>query len=139
MQVGLAPETLQSDATTSAKGQQRTHMLAPGRNRFLRWPAFDPKSPTLVTDAIVTTAAIVTAAVVTAAIITGAIVTAAIAAATARRRRRRHPNSTATAATAAAPTDVVPTAPPITAATPARTPAVPICFGVGRNGGSSEC
>jgi hypothetical protein len=102
------------------------------------------KSPTLVTGAI-TNAAIVTAAVVAAAIITGAItaaITAAIvtAAAAARPRRRRHPDPTATAAAAAAPTDVVPTAAtPITAATPARAIAVPICFGVGRNGGSSEC
>src|SRR5713226_3123177 len=87
-----------------------------------------------------------TAATIADATITAATITAA---ATARRRRRRNPDST-TAAAAAAPTGVVPTAtaPTATATPSAATVATrtdvrrtieALCFGVGGNGGSSEC
>jgi len=91
-----------------------------------------------ITAATITDATI-TAAAITAAAITDATITiTAAAAARRRRRRRRNPDST-TAAAAAAPTGVVPTA-----ATPATRTNVPgtieaLCFGVGGNGGRSEC
>jgi hypothetical protein len=109
------------------------------------------KLPTTITAATITAAATIAAAIVTAATITDATITATIDAArrrsTARRRRRRR-NPDLTAAAAAAPTGgpaaAIITAATITAATPAtraniRRTIEALCFGVGGNGGSSEC
>jgi hypothetical protein len=96
----------------------------------------------LITAATITaaviTAATITAAAITAAAITAAAITAATITAATTARRRRNPDSTAAAAL---PTATAPRA----AATPANrtnqrgTQEEATCFGVGGNGGSSEC
>jgi hypothetical protein len=103
------------------------------------------KLPTIITAAITDATITITAAItdatitITAAAITDATITiTAAAAARRRRRRRRNPDST-TAAAAAAPTGVVPTAATPATRTNVRRTIVALCFGVGGNGGSSEC
>src|SRR6266700_4136854 len=97
------------------------------------------KLPTIITAA--TIAAAITDITITAATITDATITTT-ATAWPRRRRRRNPDSTAAAA--AARTGVVPTSVVPSATTPAirtniRRTIEALCFGVGGDGGSSEC
>jgi hypothetical protein len=130
------------------RATRRLHLRAD----FYGSPLLIYKLPTIITAAAITDATITITA--TAAItITAAAITIAAAtittAATAPRRRRRRRNPDSTAAAAAAPTGVVVTGATPAAATPsAATPATPtnirrtieaLGYGVGGNGGSSEC
>src|SRR6266704_4361553 len=130
------------------RARRPTRVLALGQETdFYGSQLLIHKLPTIPTAATITdatiTAAAITAAAVTPATITAATITAA-ATAPRRRRRRRRRNPDSTAAAAAAPTGVVVTGVVPAAATPAtrtsvRRTIVALGFGVGGNGGSSEC
>jgi hypothetical protein len=103
------------------------------------------KLPTIITAATIAAAAItditITAVTITAATITDATITTT-ATAWPRRRRRRNPDSTAAAAaarTGVVPAGVVPSATTPAIRTSIRRTIEALCFGVGGNGGSSEC
>jgi hypothetical protein len=149
------------------RARRPTRVLALGQETdFYGSQLLIHKLPTTITAATITaatiTAATITAATITAVTITAATITAAIAAAitaaiataidTARRRRRRRNIDLAAGRRSdlAAAATVIATAAPVIAATGAhrakergteqrRSKEEAKCFGLGRNGGGSEC
>src|SRR5882724_413888 len=144
------------------RARRPTHVLALGQETdFYGSQLLIHKLPTTITAATITDATI-TDATITAVTITDATITAAIAAAitvaiataidTARRRRRRRNIDLAAGRRSdlAAAATVIATAAPVIAATGAhrakergteqrRSKEEAKCFGLGRNGGGSEC